>query len=283
MALASRLSCITLVAAALVLPARSQELAQQSSSPMVEAARISRQQVSLSAKHPRVFTNDDFSKRPASVENSAFRLPTASNVNAQLTSTEELAASDSECYNSVGALSIAAQLQAAEDQRDQVQGSLSSQQPVISGNNLDMRNYQPGSSGIYVGSAPLQESQPQAPGRVDLAQLDEQIASLKQSLQLACDPPESAALQQQLDAISADLNRSQRQLALDQYSFYANPNYTRDTAGQAQLDAEQQYVDALVSEKAQLTEQLAASQTTDQPASPTPPLTANPQSIQPQP
>lgn len=282
MAFAARFSLVSLTAAALfALPALPQQPPQQRSPSIAEAASISHQQISQSAKHPRVLTNDDFPKRQAPAQNSAFRLPSTSDANAQLATDEQDPSSGaSNCYNPAAAQFIVAQLQAAEDQRDQLQRSLSEQPSVISGNNLDARNYQPGYSGIYVGSAPLQESQPEAPARIDLVTVDEQIASLKSSLQLACEEPEAAAIQQQLDAINADLDWSQRQLALHQDTFYANPNYARDTAGQTQLEAQQQYIDSLVSEKAQLTEQLTAMQADEQPTQPDTSPTA---AVEPQP
>lgn len=227
---------------------------------VVQAARAARQHVPEFAKPARTFTNDDLPARSSAGRTSAFALPSSEAANAQFAATQELAAGDSACYNSSAALSLAAQLRAAEDQRAELQRDLSPQQPVISGNNLDLRSYHPGSSGIYVGSAPLQESQPEAPARIDIANRDDQIASLKNSLQLACDPPEVAAVQQKLDAVNASLDWSQRQLVLDQDTFYSNPNYARDTQGRAYLAAQQDYIAALASEKDFLAQELASLQ-----------------------
>jgi hypothetical protein len=266
---ARRVSWLILISGLVaVLPAASQDRPEQDSSSVAQAARAARERVSESAAHPRVLTNDDFPQRPGA-GNSAFSLPPGQAGNAQLDGTqEEAVAGASACYDPAAAQSIAAQLQAAQDQRDQLQHDLSDQPPVISDHDLDLQNYKPGSSGISVGSLPLQESQPEAPARVDIAALDEQIAAHEKSLQLACDSPQAASIQRQLDAVNTSLDSSQRQLALDQDAFYSNPNRAGDNASQTRLTNEQQYVDSLVSQKDQLKDQLATIQANEQPATP---------------
>jgi hypothetical protein len=270
MAISSRVSLLVISAVFAPLFVRSAD-AQQSAPPhapsassIVEAARATRQHISESVSHPRVITNDHFQARPRSGGSSAYPLPSPA-ANAQLAAlppgSAPQASEDSGCYNSVAAGDVASQLIAAEDQRVQLQRGLSPQQSVIFGNSLDLRSYQAGYSGIYIGSAPLQESQPPAPARVDLAAINDQIATLKNSLQLACDPPEVATLQSKLNAVNTTLDWSQRELALDQDSFYSDPDYARDTAGQTYLNAQQAYIDALASEEDLLTQQLAALQT----------------------
>jgi len=49
-------------------------------------------------------------------------------------------------------------------------------------------------------------------------------------------------------------------LALDQDTFYSNPNYSHDSTGQAYLAAQQEYIAALVSERDLLAQQIAALQ-----------------------
>lgn len=224
----------------------------QNDESVVDAARAARQRALQPGTHSRVLTNDDFPARHPSAPSSSF--PLGFPENAQL----DLPASvDAGCYDAATAQALGFELQAAKDDRDRLESDLSDQSPVISGNDLDLKYYKPGYSGISVGSPPLQESQPQPAARVDLAALDERIASLEKSLQLACEPPEAAAIQRKLDAVAHELDLSQKQLALDQDNIYLNPGYTRDTAGQASLDAEQEYIDALAAEKAQLEAELS--------------------------
>jgi cell division protein FtsB len=44
---------------------------------------------------------------------------------------------------------------------------------------------------------------------------------------------------------------------LDQDAYYSNTDFARDTAGQAQLDAEQQQIESLQAEIEQLRQELA--------------------------
>jgi len=277
MTLASRaVSFALLFAPLLVFSTFAQEAAPQSAATsVVQAASQARLRAADSAAHPRIITNDDLPADRPATGTSAYSLPSPQAAHAQFAEPQQdtEVTENTACYNPIAAQAISAQLQAAEDQRTQLDQYLSSQQPVISGNNFDLRSYQPGYSGIYVGSAPLQESQPEAPARIDIATLDEQIASLENSRQLACDPPEAAVLQQKLDTINASLAWSHRELALDQDTFYSNPNYSRDSKGQAYLAAQQDHIAALVSEKDLLTQQLAILQpdaAATEPSSPTP-------------
>ena len=222
---------------------------------VAEAARAARDRLAQTGSRAPIITNDSLPSRPAPAAPST--LPLGSAQNAQL---DLPASADAGCHDASAAQAIGLELQATQDDRDRLEGELSYQSPVISGNDLDIHNYQPGYSGISVGSQPLQESQPQPAARVDLADVNGKIAALKKSLQLACDSPEAAELQKQLNALDSELNRSQRQLALDQNDFYLNPNYQQNTLGQARLDSEQASIDALVAKKEALNEQLVTLQ-----------------------
>jgi len=170
MTLASRAVSFTLLfAPLLVFSTFAQEASPQSAATSaVQAARQVRQRVSDSASHPRIITNDDLPARQPASGPSAYSLPAPKAANAQFSEPQQSiglqATENTACYNPIAAQAISAELQAAEDQRTQLEQNLSPQQPVISGNNLDSRSYQPGYSGIYVGSAPLQESQTGGPG-----------------------------------------------------------------------------------------------------------------------
>ena len=58
----------------------------------------------------------------------------------------------------------------------------------------------------------------------------------------AKDPKELAALKEQLKQVQGDLDLMQREASLAQDSFYSNPDYARDTAGKAKLDAQKQQI-----------------------------------------
>ena len=150
------------------------------------------------------------------------------------------------------------ELQAAEQELAQLRSDLSYQPPVISDHDLDTEHFQPGSSGLNVGSPPLLDSQPPAPARVTEVELEQRIASLQKALRYVCEPPDAARIQIQVDDLEQQLNLLQRQFNLDQDAYYSKPNFAEDTAGKAQLDAEQQQIQSLQTELEQLRQQLAA-------------------------
>lgn len=63
---------------------------------------------------------------------------------------------------------------------------------------------------------------------------------------------ELADLKKQLESAQTDLNLYQRELALQQDTYYSNPDYVHDTAGKARLDALQQQIN----DKAQSVDEL---------------------------
>jgi hypothetical protein len=148
----------------------------------------------------------------------------------------------------------------AKEEREQIRRELSYQPIVISGGNVDLKNFKPGSSGVNVGAPPLLETQPPIPARVTEVNLEEKIASLKRALRIACDSPENAGIQTKLDQAELELNFLQRQIVLDQDVYYSKANYAGDTAGKARLDAELQQRQYLQSEIERLKGELAASQ-----------------------
>ena len=248
----------TLSAITLTLPAHGQVPQQQPTESVVQAAQSTRERIAEFKAHANVISNDTLAAQLPIPGSSQPSSPSSANAAA-----ESPISDASSCQNPAEAQALATRLQDAQDQRDQIQHDLSQQAPVISDNDLDLSNFKPGSSGMNVGGPPLLESQPEAPGRIAEVALNERIASLKKNLQLACDSPEAAPIQAKLDAIDVQLNWSQRQFALDQNAFYSNPNYATDTAGQANLDAEQRDIASLQAEKDRLTDELAA--TTNQP------------------
>jgi len=236
-----------LLVLAVVPPARSQE-APSSTQSIVQAARNAREQQSNSTKNQKVFTNDDLGAPPS--------LPSipAPSATAQEPSPKQAEAptpapaqKTPNCDNPEDNR-LKEDLQAAQDELDQLQHDLSYDPKVISNGDVDLQNFKAGSSGLAFNSPPLMQTQPQAPGRIDEVLLKERIASLKQASQIACAPPEDTETLQKIDASEKQLKLLQRQFDLDQSAYYSKPNYSEDTAGKARLDAEQQQVEALQAE-----------------------------------
>lgn len=226
---------------------QAQELPLQTAS-VVEAARNSRERAADSDKHPKIITNADLgvqlgdsslNQQPESMNAAEVpNLPVAGCDNPQ-------------------AERLKADLQSAQQDLDQLRRELQYNPPVISGGNLDLQYFRPGSSGLNVGAPPLLNAQPPAPGRIAEVELEQRIDRLQKALRLACQPPEAARIQSAIDDLEQELNALQRQFALDQEDYYSRP-VTERIGGNPQLDAEQQQIQALQAEIQNRKEQLAA-------------------------
>lgn len=247
----------SLTIAVLVLPlgapAKSQEPPHPAES-IAQAARNVREQKLNSTKHPKIITNDDLGGQN-SVPSASASLPDSSSRK----ETEGPRPPAGECDNP-DAERIKTDLLFAQGEQGQIHRELSYQPQVISGPNLDLKNFKPGHSGLDVGGPPLLETKPLIPARMTEVNLEEKIASLKRALRVACESPEDARIQMKLDQAEQELNLLQRQLVLDQAAYYSKPNYAGDAAGKAKLDAELQQTQNLQSEIERLKGELAASQ-----------------------
>jgi hypothetical protein len=238
-------------------PVRSQEPTPPAES-IADAARNARAHKSTSTKQPRIITNDDLAAPPSVLGASASPAEPSS-----MNQTEEAEAPKprtADCDNP-DAQRLKMDLSAAQEDQDQIRRDLSYQPVVISGPNLDLKNFKSGYSGLDVNSPPLLQTQPQASARVAEVILEEKVASLKRALTIACESPENAGIQKKLDQAEQDLHFLQRQFALDQATYSSNPNYAQDTAGKAKLDAEQQQIQDLQSEMERLKGELTAPKT----------------------
>ena len=242
------IACLPVVLAA---PARSQAPPPSAQS-IVEAARNAREQQSKSTRHPKIVTNDDLGER--------FPLPTASAIPPENRAEVPIPETPG-CNNPPEEERLKMDLQAAQEELDQIQRELSYQPTVISGGNVDLKNFKPGFSGLALGSPPLLQTQPQAAGRVSEVILEEKIASLKEASRIACDSPKDAGIQKKLDSAEKELKLLQREFDLDRAAHYSKPNYAEDTAGKAKLDSEQQQIQSLQSEIERLKEELPPSKT----------------------
>jgi hypothetical protein len=255
--LGARRSFSLLVTVILLMPlvdghARPQEPSPQQPQSIVEAARLARERKSSKVSQPKVITDDDLQQTSP--------LPGSGASPAESSSKNETEAPppQAETCNNAEVERLKSELQSAEEQLDQVRRDLSYQPEVISNGDLDSSNFKPGSSGFKFDSQPLAQTQPLPPGRVTEVTLNEKVASLKAALQIACEPPEAAGLQKELDAVEKELSWLQRQVALDQDAYYSQTGYAADAAGKARLDAEQQRIEFLESEKERLSKELAA-------------------------
>src|SRR5260370_37721223 len=107
------------------------------------------------------------------------------------------------------------------------------------------------------GRPPLLAADTRVPAGVAEAELEERIASLEKPVRIACEQPEAARVQWALDQAEQELNLLQREFALDQDTYYSNPDYAEDAEGKAQLDAEEQQIEYLQSEIERLRQNLA--------------------------
>ena len=235
---------------ALGVATQSQEPPRSSES-IVQAARNARERRSDSTKPSKIFTNDDFAVPSSSPSASA--IPTES-------SPKQAAAPAPETpdCNNPDAERLKTELQAAQEELDQVRHELSYDPRVISDGDVDMKNFKPGASGLAFGSPPLLQSEPQAPGRVQEVLLEQKIASLKEASRIACDSPKDAGIQKELDSAENELKLLQREFELDQATYYSKTNFNADTTGNARLDAEQQQIESLQSEIKRLRDELPA-------------------------
>jgi hypothetical protein len=233
---------------ALSAPTRSQE----EPSSIVQAARNARERQSDSSNPPKIYTNDDFS--PQSLLPSA--LAESSPKQAAAAPTPQTA----DCNNADDER-VKGEIQAAQEELDQLRQVLNSDPKVISDGDVDMKNFKPGSSGLAMGSPALLQTEPQAPGRVQEVMLEERIKSLKEASRIACDSPEDAEIQGKVDSAEQQLKLLQRQLELDQSTYYSKTNYSQDSSGKARLDAEQQQIESLQSEIERLRNELSVPKT----------------------
>jgi hypothetical protein len=245
---------IIFLALAFGAPAQSQEPPHPAES-IAEAARNAREQKSNSTRHPKIVTNDDLGVQ-SSVPSTSPSLPAASS-----TSVAEVPKAQAPECDNPDADRLKADLLAAQAEQNQVRREVSYNPMAISGGDVDMKNFKPGSSGVAFGGPPLLETKPPAPVRIEEVSLDEKIASLTRALRIACDSPKEAVIQTEIDSAEQELKVVQREFDLDQNAYYSKTNYAADTAGKARLDAEAQQVQHLQSEIERLKAELAASQT----------------------
>jgi hypothetical protein len=128
---------------------------------------------------------------------------------------------------------------------------------VITDDDLAQKNYQPGPDVLNLGASANQE---RMPGSTEAAagETAEQDAKEAKEPDAKEQDAEIVKLKLQVTEAEKDLDLARRQLALDQDTHFANPEYAHDVAGKAKLDAEKQQVDAKQQEVERLKIRLAA-------------------------
>ncbi len=248
---------LTLLALAFGVIARSQEPPNPAQS-VADAARNARERKSNSTTPAKVFTNDNLGGQSSGI---AAPLGNAAiSPEPQPKQAEVPAPQKTNCDNPDDER-LKTELQAAQEELDQIRRELSYDPEAISDDDVDLKNFKAGSSGLSFGSPPFSQAQPQVPGRVQEAILEERIAALKKASSIACDSPKDAAIQTKIDSVEKELKLLQREFDLDQSAYYSKPNYAADASGKAKLDAEQQQIASLQSEIDRLKDELPSAQT----------------------
>lgn len=129
---------------------------------------------------------------------------------------------------------------------------------VITDDDLDRRNFSPGNEGLNVGSAPKLETEPPSPQAVAAAEAADAAAEQQDEKDAADQDRQIAKLKLQTADAEKDLDLAKRQLALDQDSYFSNPDYSHDAAGKAKLQDEKQQIDDKQQETERLKAKLAA-------------------------
>jgi hypothetical protein len=130
---------------------------------------------------------------------------------------------------------------------------------VITDDDLDKGNIKPGAQGLTVDAAPKLETQPPSPEAVTDAAATS-AAPDPATVAAASDDPEVARLKEAIADAEKDAELGRRDLALQQDTFFSNPDHDHDTAGKAKVDALEQQINAKQQEIDRLKMRLAASE-----------------------
>jgi hypothetical protein len=156
---------------------------------------------------------------------------------------------------------------------------------VITDDDLAQRNYQPGPDVLNVGASASSDTVPPKPPTVAPAEAADNASEEDLLKEAKEQDAEIATLKLKISNAEKDLNLDQRQLALDQDSYFANPDYSHDVAGKAKLDSEKQQINDKQQDIERLKTRLAAveelksrrkpaqTRSAPPPAQPTPPAT----------
>jgi hypothetical protein len=113
---------------------------------------------------------------------------------------------------------------------------------VVTDDDLDKGNIKPGAQGLTVDAPAQLETQPVAPGAVAAAEDSSTKPVDPAATPAPSDDPEIAHVKESIALAEKDADFMRRELALQQDTFFSNPDHEHDTAGQAKLDAAQQEI-----------------------------------------
>jgi hypothetical protein len=113
---------------------------------------------------------------------------------------------------------------------------------VITDDDLDREYIKPGNQGLPLDSPPKLEVQPPSPDAVAEAAAGLSAPSDPAVVPTPADDPEISRLKEAIADAEKDADLARRELALDQDTFYSNPDYEHDVAGKAKLAALQQQI-----------------------------------------
>lgn len=111
--------------------------------------------------------------------------------------------------------------------------------------------------GIPVGGPPDLETQPPSRAAIAKAEAADEAPEKQAAEDAKEEDPEIARLEKQVLESEKELDLLKRELALDNESYYSNPDYANDPAGKAKLDDEQQQINAKQQEVDELKARLA--------------------------
>jgi flagellar motility protein MotE (MotC chaperone) len=113
---------------------------------------------------------------------------------------------------------------------------------VITDDDLDREYIKPGAQGLTVDAPAKLETQPPSPDAVADAAATPSVPPDPATVPAASDDPEITRLKDAIADAEKDADLARRDLALQQDTFFSNPDYEHDTAGKAKLAALQQQI-----------------------------------------
>jgi hypothetical protein len=185
------------------------------------------------------------------------------------------------------ASSSASVADAARRARDQKKNSAKSSK-VITDDDLDRHVFKPGQAGFNVMAPPQLETEPPSPAAVAAAGAADIASDEEAQKEAAAQDSDIAKVKSQITQGERDLDVARRQLALDQDSYFSDPDYAHNTAGKSNLDSEKQQINDRQEEIERLKIRLAALEELKSHRKPArkkaaaPPQTENPPSTPPQ-
>lgn len=149
---------------------------------------------------------------------------------------------------------------AARRSRDKKKNPSASSKPskVITDDDLDRVHFQPGPDVLNVGASAKSETEQASRQGVAAAEAADNASEQDLLKQAKEQEAEIAGLKVQIAEAEKDLDLVRRQLALDQDTYLANPDYAHDVAGKAKLDGEKQQINDKQQDIERLKTRLAA-------------------------